>query len=115
MLRVQPGVPIHLGKVEVEDAVVVADGDVHIVRAGEDLVRERTEDVVGADVFDLVDHGADFGVLVQEDLPDQMAVGKVLFADVHVGDVADLCEAGGDLGVGVFREDGVQDVMEGPV
>lgn len=85
MLGVEAAVPVDLGVVEAERAVFLADLDVEVVDAGEELIAEGAEFGLVADVVDFVDYGADGGVLVHEDFGDEVLVGEVGFADVEVG------------------------------
>jgi hypothetical protein len=64
VLAAQLRVPVDLGVVEVERAAELADLDEQVLGPREELVLERPELVVRADVVDLVDDGADVGVLV---------------------------------------------------
>jgi len=93
VLGMQARVPIDLGEVKLEGAALLADGDIHVVRAVQDLVLEGAVCVLGADVVELVDDSADQGRLVGQDLPDQVLVRQVALAEVQVGDVARLREA----------------------
>ncbi len=90
MLGVEPAVPVDLGVVEAEDAVLLVDFDVEIRVAGEELVGEGAVGVfmgvfVGADAVGFVDDGADGGVLVEEDGGEEVLVGEEGVAEVEVG------------------------------
>ncbi len=67
VLGVEPAVPVHLGVVEAEAAVLLVDFDVHVRVAGEELVAEGAVFVSFADFVCFVDDGADGGVFVEED------------------------------------------------
>jgi hypothetical protein len=85
VLRLELAVPVDFGVVEAEDAVVLADLDVHVVGAGEDLVGKGAEAGLAADVADLVDDGAELVVLVEDYLGDDGLEGEVALAEVEVG------------------------------
>lgn len=84
MLGVQPAVPVDLRVVEAEGAVFLADLDVEVVDAGEELIAEGAKLGLIADVVDFVDYGADGGVFVHEYFGDEVLVGEVGFADVKM-------------------------------
>ena len=67
MLRVEPAVPVHLGVVETERAVLGVGFDIHVRVAGEELVAEGAVFVLVADLVGFVDDGADGGVFVEQD------------------------------------------------
>ena len=85
MLGVETAVPVHLGVVEPEPAVLLLDLDVQVRVAGEELVAEGAVFVLLADFVGFVDDGADCGVLVEEDGGDEVFVVEVLVAEVEVG------------------------------
>lgn len=85
MFRVEPAVPVDLAVVEAEDAVLLADLDEHVVRAGQNLVCEGAVHRCGGVVVDggrFVDHGSHAGVFVEEDGGDEVFVGEVGSAEV---------------------------------
>jgi hypothetical protein len=59
VLGVQARVPVHFGKVESKRAALLADGDIHVIRAVQDFVLEGAVCVFSAYIVELVDHGAD--------------------------------------------------------
>ena len=85
MLGVEAAVPVDLGVIEAEAAVLLVDLDVQVRVAGEELVAEGAVGVPVADFVGFVDDGADGGVLVEEDGGDEVFVGEVLVAEVQVG------------------------------
>lgn len=85
MFGLELAVPVDLGVVELEDAVVLLDLDVHVVRSTKDFIAEGPELGLVADVVDFVDDGADFGVLVEDDLGDDLLVGEVPVPEVEMG------------------------------
>jgi len=82
VLRVQTRVPVYFCKVEFEGAALLAQLDVHVVRAVEHFVLEGAECVLGAYIVELVDDRLDHGVLVCEDGCDEVLVGPIPFAEV---------------------------------
>lgn len=62
----------------------------HVVLAGKNLHLEESES--GIDRVGLVDNSLEVGVLVQNDLADQVLPGQVLVLQVHVCDVSNCCE-----------------------
>lgn len=84
MLGLELRVPVDLCVVKGEDAVVLLDLDVEVIRAGEDLVAEGAELGLGADVVDLVDDRLEAGDLVKDDVRDDLFVGEVLVSQVQV-------------------------------
>ena len=84
MLWLELRVPVDLCVVKGEDAVVLLDLNVEVVRSGEDLVAEGAELGLGADVVDLVDDGLEAGDLVEDDVRDDLFVGEVLVSQVQV-------------------------------
>ncbi len=84
MLCLELAVPIDLGVVELEDAVALGDLDVEVVWAGQHLVLEGPELGLGADIIDLINHGPDLGVLVEDDLCDEVLVGDIVFSEVEM-------------------------------
>ena len=110
MFGVQPAVPVDLRVVEAECAVFLADFDVEVVDAGEELVAEGAEFGFVPDVVDFVDYGADGGVLVHEDFGDEVFEREVGFADVEVGWEGVSVFGFGDQGVG--RHTDVSDYAE---
>lgn len=84
VFRLELAVPVHLGVVELEDAIVLLDLDVHILGSAENLVGKCSELRVAADIVHLVDNGANLGVLVEDDLCDDLLIGEVLFLEVEV-------------------------------
>lgn len=84
MLGLELGVPVDLGVVEAEDAVVLLDLDVEVVLPREDLVAEGAIGGLGADVVDLVDDGLEARDFVEDDVRDNLLVGEVLFPKVEV-------------------------------
>ena len=93
VLAVQLAVPVDLGVVEAEDALVLAHLDVEVVGPGEDLVAERAELGLGAHVRGLVDHRPDVRVLVHQHLRNHPLVGHVVLPQVEVRHVARRVEA----------------------
>ena len=85
VLGVEPAVPVDLGVVEAEAAVLLVDLNVQVGVAGEELVAEGAVFVLLADFVRLVDDGADDGVFVEEDGGDEVFVWEVLLAEVEVG------------------------------
>lgn len=85
VLGVEPAVPVHLGIVEPEPAVLLVDLDVKVWVAGEELVAEGAVFVLLAHFVRFVDHGADGGVFVEQDGGEEVFVGEVLVAEVEVG------------------------------
>ena len=85
MLGVEPAVPIHLGVVEPEGAILGVDFDPHVRVAGKELVAEGAVFVLVADLVGFVDDGADGGVFVHEDGGDEVSVWEELLAEVQMG------------------------------
>ena len=136
VLRLELAVPVDLGVVELEGAVALGDLDVQVVGAGQDFVLERPELGVGADIVDLVDDGLDLGVLIEQDLGYEVLVGEIVITKVEMRWVPSVVishvttrgsgkggaererrtymardiEAGGDLVVEIFGENGTHHI-----
>ena len=82
MLGLQAAVPVDAGIVEAEFAVLLVNGYVGVVVAGQKFKGKGAEFRMRADVFDLVDDSADALVLVFEDFGNKVFVGEILFAKV---------------------------------
>ncbi len=66
MLGVETRIPVHLRKIEAENAIFCFYFHVQVGIAGQELVAEGTIFTGRADVVDFVDHGADGGVFVNQ-------------------------------------------------
>ena len=102
MFGLQPCVPVHFRIVEPKVAIFFTDFNIHIVRSGEDFVLKSAILVLVSHVVNLIDHGFDHRIFVEEDLGDQVFVGYVRLAEVQVRDVTDYAEAARDFIVCVF-------------
>jgi hypothetical protein len=118
VLGVQTRVPVDLCEIKFKCAALLVDGDVHVVRAVQDLILEGAVCILGAHIVELVDDGVDQGGFVGEDLPDEVLIWQVSLTEVQVCDVAGLGEARGQLiVVGLLRRrnDGGGDFCIGKV
>lgn len=75
VLVTQLRVPVDFGIVKLEGASALANLDEHIVGPGQDLVGKGAELVLCADIVRLVDDGPEVGVLIQDNLGDDVLIG----------------------------------------
>ncbi len=80
MLGTQSAVPVDLGVVEVENKIFDLDFDVHVGFAGQHFISEGPKLRVGPNVFRLVDHRLDIGILVQQQVGDDGLVGMIFLS-----------------------------------
>lgn len=84
MLSFKTTIPVNARIVEVEFTVLFMLDNVQIVVADEDFEGECTELAVRANIFELVDHGADTRILVFENLRNEVFIWVELFAEVEM-------------------------------
>jgi len=85
----QPGVPVHLVELELEQSIVLLDFDMVVVDTGNHLHWKHT--VLISNRVSLVNDGGNvLLVLVQDDLPDHILVHQAVISEVQVGDMPDL-------------------------
>lgn len=86
---VESAVPIDFCVVEFECAVGFADLDIHVVGSSKYLVLEGAVFTFLTNVVNLVDNSPDGGVLVDQDLADNVLVWHVLLTEVQMCNVTD--------------------------
>lgn len=84
VLGLQATVPVHTGVIESELAVLLMLNNVQIIFADKYLEWECTELTLGANIFNLVDNGANGGVFVSQNLSNKEFIREKLFAEVEV-------------------------------
>lgn len=84
MLRAEPAIPVHFGKVEAKKTSLLRDFDIEVRRACKELVRESAVGVFRPDEVCFVDYGADDGVFVEQNGCNQVLVREVVFAEIEV-------------------------------
>lgn len=104
MLLLKLTVPVDLGIVKLEDAAVLTELHIQVIGACENLVTERTEFGLGAHIVRLVDDGVDVNVLLNDDLPNHLLVGKVLISEIEMRYMACRVETTRNVVVKLFGE-----------
>lgn len=94
MLIFESGIPIHLREVKSEFAVGLGRDDFGVRGACKELHRESTVGGPGADILDLINHGGDDGVFVEDEVGEKVLVREVWVAEVKMSNVANLEEDG---------------------
>lgn len=84
MLSAKLRVPVDFGVIKFENTASLADFDEHIVRSSQDLVAKGSELALCADVVHFVDDGTDCGILIHDNLSNDVLVGEVLPPNVEV-------------------------------
>lgn len=84
VLGLKPAVPVDFGEVEAEFAILLVHCHDHVVVSGQDLERKCSEFTVAAHILRLVDHRSHAGILIFEDLTNQVLVGVVSLAEIEM-------------------------------
>ena len=84
MLGLQSAVPVDFRVVEMKRAIGFVNFNIGVKVTGKDLEAESPILAMLAYFVDLVDHGANCGILVQNDLGDELFIREVLFSEIEM-------------------------------
>jgi hypothetical protein len=77
-------IPVNRRVVKFESAAALAHFNGQVIRTSKQLVLEGTELILCSNIVYLVDDRADSGILVQDDLSDDVFVGEVLVPQIEM-------------------------------